>query len=230
MRILVVEDELAMAESLTWGLEAEGYVVDVAHNGEDGLWKARETGHDVIILDVMLPGLDGYQVCARLREQGLWTPILMLTAMDDDLDQAEGLDVGADDYLAKPFAYPVLLARLRALTRRGFGERPAVLTAGGLTLDPARRAVTRDGAELELTSREVSVLEYLMRRVGRVVSKSELLEHCWDPAFDGDPGVVEVHIHRLRRKIDPPTGQATIHTVRGAGYLIPGDSPGDHVR
>src|SRR4030088_2923156 len=143
MKVLVVEDEVAMAESLKWGLEAEGYVVDVADNGEDGLWKARETGHDVIILDVMLPGLDGYQVCARLREQGLWTPILMLTAMDDDLDQAEGLDVGADDYLAKPFAYPVLLARLRALTRRELGVRPAVLTAAGLTLDRAARTTSR---------------------------------------------------------------------------------------
>src|SRR5882757_8125540 len=165
MRILVVEDEQAMAVSLTWGLQAEGYVVDVADNGEDGLWKARETPHDVIVLDVMLPRLDGYQVCKRLREHGIWTPILMLTAMDDDLDQAEGLDSGADD-LAKPFAYPVLLARLRALTRRGLGERPTVLTAAGLALDPASRTVTRNGTTLDLTSRELSVLEYLMRRQG----------------------------------------------------------------
>src|SRR6266853_1035720 len=171
MRVLVVEDERAMAESLTWGLEAEGYVVDVADNGEDGLWKARETAHDVIILDVMLPGLDGYQVCRQLREQGLWTPILMLTAMDEDLDQAEGLDSGADDYLAKPFSYPVLLARLRALTRRTPAERPVVLTAGALRLDPAGRHCRLAGSELDLTAREFAVLELLMRRKGQVVSK-----------------------------------------------------------
>src|SRR5882757_776847 len=178
VRILVVEDEQAMAVSLTWGLTEEGYVVDVADNGEDGLWQAQEIQHDVIVLDVMLPRLDGYQVCKRLREQGIWTPILMLTAMDDDLDQAEGLDSGADDYLPKPFAYPVLLARLRALTRRKLGERPAVLNAGGLALDPPSRTVTRNGTALDLTSRELSVLEYLMRRRGSVVSKTELLEHC----------------------------------------------------
>src|SRR5882672_9698005 len=178
MRVLVVEDEQAMAESLTWGLEAEGYVVDVADNGQDGLWKAVETAHDVIILDVMLPLLDGYQVCRRLRERGVWTPILMLTAMDEDLDHAEGLDSGADDYLAKPFSYPVLLAHLRALTRRGLGARPSVLTAAGLTLDPASRAVaTADGRVLELSSRDVAVLEHLMRRKGQVVSKTELLDH-----------------------------------------------------
>jgi DNA-binding response OmpR family regulator len=165
MRVLVVEDEQAMAESLSWGLAAEGYVVDLADNGEDGLWKAIETAHDVIILDVMLPRLDGYQVCRRLRDQGVWTPILMLTAMDEDLDHAEGLDSGADDYLAKPFSYPVLLAHLRALTRRGIGARPSVLTTAGITLDPASRTVaTTDGTILDLTSRDVAVLEHLMRR------------------------------------------------------------------
>lgn len=219
MRVLVVEDDPAMAESLTWGLRQEGYVVDVADDGVDGLWKARETAHDVVILDVMLPRLDGYQVCKQLREHGIWTPILMLTAMDDDLDRAEGLDSGADDYLAKPFSYPILLAHLRALTRRGLGTRPAVLTAAGLTLDPASRTVTRDGEPLELTSRETAVLEHLMRRKGNVVSKTELLDYCWDVAFDGDPAVVEVHIHRLRRKI----GTVVILTVRGEGYLIPDD-------
>jgi DNA-binding response OmpR family regulator len=224
MRILVVEDEQAMADSLTGGLQAEGYVVDVASNGEEGLWKARETGHDVIILDVMLPGLDGYQICKQLRAQGLWTPILMLTALDEDLDQAEGLDSGADDYLAKPFAYPVLLARLRALTRRGLGQRPTVLTAARLRLDPASRTVTRDGAVLDLTSRERAVLEYLMRRQGQVVSKIELLEHCWDVAYDGGPAVVEVLVHRLRRKIDPPHGLPVILTLRGEGYLIQSDT------
>jgi DNA-binding response OmpR family regulator len=225
MRVLVVEDDQAMASSLTWGLEAEGYVVDVAGNGEDGLWKARESDHDVIVLDVMLPRLDGYQVCQRLREQGVWTPILMLTAMDDDLDHAEGLDRGADDYLTKPFSYPVLLAHLRSLTRRGLPERPAVLSAVGLTLDPANRTVMRDGAPVELTNREVAVLEYLMRRQGRVVSKIELLEHCWDTAYDGGPAVVEVLIHRLRRKVDPVSGPPTIVTVRGEGYLIQPDGP-----
>jgi two-component system OmpR family response regulator len=224
MRVLVVEDEQAMAASLTWGLQAEGYVVDVADNGEDALWKARETTHDVIILDVMLPGLDGYQVCKQLRDQGLWTPILMLTAMDEDLDQAEGLDSGADDYLAKPFAYPVLLARLRALTRRGLGQRPVVLTAAGLSLDPASRTVSRGSVALDLTSRELAILEHLMRCQGRVVSKSELLNHCWDAAYDGGPAVVEVHVHRLRRKIDPPEGPPVILTLRGEGYLIGNDA------
>ncbi len=223
MRVLVVEDDQAMASSLTWGLEAEGYVVDVAANGEEGVWKAREWDHDVIVLDVMLPGLDGYQVCQRLREQGVWTPILMLTAMDEDLDHAEGLDSGADDYLTKPFSYPVLLAHLRSLTRRGLQERPAVLSAAGLTLDPASRTVLRDGAAVDLTTREVAVLEYLLRHQGRAVSKTELLSHCWDTAYDGGPAVVEVLIHRLRRKIEPPSGAPAIATLRGEGYLIEPD-------
>jgi DNA-binding response OmpR family regulator len=224
MRVLVVEDDQAMASSLTWGLKAEGYVVDVADNGEDGLWKASEAAHDVILLDVMLPRLDGYQVCRQLRERGVWTPILMLTAMDDDLDHAEGLDVGADDYLAKPFSYPVLLAHLRALTRRGLTARPAVLHTAGLTLDPSSRAVQSDGEPVNLTSREVAVLEYLMRRQGQVVSKAELLDHCWDTAYDGGPAVVEVLIHRLRRKIEPPGGEPRIRTLRGEGYLIQPDA------
>jgi two-component system, OmpR family, response regulator len=223
MRVLVVEDELDMAEALAWGLQAEGYVVDVAGNGVDGLWKAKESAPDVIILDVMLPGMDGYQVARKLREQGLWTPILMLTAMDEDLDHAQGLDSGADDYLAKPFSYPVLLAHLRSLTRRTLGARPAVLEARGLALDPASRTATRDGTPLDLTSREIAVLQHLLRHKGRVVSKSELLEHCWDVNFDGGPPVVEVHVHRLRRKIDPPDGPPVIVTVRGEGYLIEDD-------
>ncbi|MGI8589444.1 MAG: response regulator transcription factor [Nakamurella sp.] len=226
MRVLVVEDEQAMAESLQWGLQAEGYVVDVADNGIDGLWKARENTYEVIVLDVMLPGLDGYQVCRQLREQQIWTPILMLTAMDEDLDHAEGLDNGADDYLAKPFSYPVLLAHLRALTRRDLGERPTVLEVACLTLDPANRTVTRDGLPLELTSREVNVLEHLMRRKGHVVSKIELLDHCWDDAFDGGPAVVEVQVHRLRRKLNRSEGVSVIRTVRGEGYLIDGDTRG----
>ncbi len=187
MRVLIVEDEPDVAQTLSWGLTTEGYVVDTADNGVDGLWKAAENPYDVVVLDVMLPGMDGYQVCRRLRERGQWTPVLMLTAMDDDLDHAEGLDSGADAYLAKPFSYPVLLAHLRSLTRRTLGARPAVLAAAGLTLDPASRSVARDGVPLDLTSREVAVLEYLLRRKGQVVAKSELLTHCWDVNFDGDP-------------------------------------------
>jgi two-component system OmpR family response regulator len=224
MRVLVVEDEPDVAEALSWGLTAEGYVVEVAGNGVDGLWKAAESRYDVIVLDVMLPGLDGYQVCKRLRAQGRWTPILMLTAMDDDLDHAEGLDSGADDYLPKPFSYPVLLAHLRSLTRRTLGDRPAVLVAAGLALDPAGRTVTRDGAPLDLTTREVAVLEYLLRRTGNVVSKSELLEHCWDVNFDGEPAVVEVLVHRLRRKVSTPGGPSVIETLRGEGYIIRNDA------
>jgi DNA-binding response OmpR family regulator len=223
MRVLVVEDERDTADALSWGLAAEGYVVDVADNGVDGLWKATENAYDVIVLDVMLPGLDGYQVAMRLREAGRWTPILMLTAMDDDLDHAEGLDSGADDYLPKPFSYPVLLAHLRSLTRRTLGARPALLAAAGLTLDPAGRTATRDGALLDLTSREVTVLEYLLRRKGYVVSKSELLEHCWDVNFDGEPAVVEVLMHRLRRKIERPGRPPAIQTMRGEGYVIRDD-------
>lgn len=224
MRVLVVEDEPDVAEALSWGMNAEGYVVDTADNGVDGLWKATENAYDVIVLDVMLPGLDGYQVCKRLREQGRWTPILMLTAMDDDLDHAEGLDSGADDYLAKPFSYPVLLAHLRSLTRRTLGARPAVLAAAGLALDPASRTAARDGIPLDLTSREVAVLEHLLRRKGHVASKSELLDHCWDVNFDGGPAVVEVLVHRLRRKIDTPGRPPLIETVRGEGYLIRNDA------
>ena len=223
MRVLVVEDEPDVAEALTWGLQAEGYVVDVADNGIDGLWKATESPHDVIVLDVMLPGIDGYQVARQLRERGIWTPILMLTALDEDLDHAEGLDSGADDYLPKPFSYPVLLAHLRSLTRRGLGARPAVLTAAGLALDPAARTVSRDGVPLELSAREVAVLEYLLRAAGRVVSKTELLEHCWDVHFEGDPAVVEVLMHRLRRKLDAaaaPASGGVVETVRGRGYVI----------
>ena len=220
MRILLIEDDVALAESLAWGLRAEGYVVQIAHDGIEGLRHATYHPIDVIILDVMLPGLDGYQVCARLRAAGIWTPVLMLTALGDDLDQAEGLDLGADDYLSKPFAYPVLLARLRALLRRGATALPAVLEADGLRLDPASRHVTRNGHAIALTAGEVTVLEYLMRAEGRTVSKIELLEHCWDAAYDGEPAVAEVRIHHLRRKVDTPYGTNTIQTVRGAGYRI----------
>ncbi|MFF4301990.1 response regulator transcription factor [Streptomyces sp. NPDC001601] len=220
MRVLVVEDEPDVAQALVWGLTAEGYIVDTADNGTDGLWMATENAYDVIVLDVMLPGLDGYQVAQSLRERERWTPILMLTAMTDDLDHAEGLDSGADDYLSKPFSYPVLLAHLRSLTRRTLGARPAVLTAAGLALDPAARTVTRDGAPLDVTGREAAVLEHLLRHKGTVVSKSELLHHCWDASRDGDPAVVEVVVHRLRRKIETLEAPAVIETVRGKGYVI----------
>src|SRR5215469_589589 len=224
MRVLVVEDEQDTAAALSWGLTAEGYVVDMAYNGVDGLWKATENTYDVIVLDVMLPGMDGYQVCQRLREAGRWTPVLMLTAMDDDLDHAEGLDSGADDYLPKPFSYPVLLAHLRSLTRGTLGARPAVLSAAGLALDPAARTAVRDGVPLDLTSREVAVLEHLLRHKGHVVSKTELLDHCWDVNFGGEPTVVEVLMHRLRRKIETPGRPAVIETVRGEGYIIRDDA------
>jgi DNA-binding response OmpR family regulator len=220
MKILIVEDEPDIAEDLAWGLQEEGYVVDVADNGVDGLHKARTEAYDAVILDVMLPGLDGYQVAKGLREAGVWTPVLMLTAMDDDLDHAEGLDSGADGYLNKPFSYPVLLANLRSLTRRSLGARPAVLSAAGLALDPATRTVTRGGEPLDLSSRDVAVLEYLLRRAGSVVTRAELLEHCWDVAYDGPVSVVDVQIHRLRRKIDPPDAEPLIATIRGQGYVI----------
>ncbi|AEM81135.1 response regulator transcription factor [Streptomyces violaceusniger] len=216
MRILVIEDDEALGASLTWGLKAEGYVVCLTADGAEGLWLAQEHDFDLIVLDVMLPGLDGYQICARLREAGKWTPILMLTAMDAPLDQAEGLDLGADDYLTKPFSYPVLLAHLRALLRRSTRERPAQLRSGELTLDPATHAVHFAGRPLALTPGEASVLEYLLRAEGRTVSKAELLEHCWDMASRADPAVVEVRIHHLRRKTDA----SVIETVRGRGYRI----------
>ena len=220
MRILVVEDEKRLASSLRAGLEAEGFAVDTAHDGQEGLWYAREHEYDAILLDIMLPGLNGYKVCETLRAEQNWTPILMLTARDGDRDQIEGLDTGADDYVTKPFSFQVLLARMRSLLRRGGPERPAVLTVGDLRLDPATRAVTRAGTELSLTSRETSLLEFLMRRSGEVVTKADILGHVWDYAFDGDPNIVEVYIGRLRRKIDRPFGRADIETLRGSGYRL----------
>ncbi|MFF4960681.1 response regulator transcription factor [Streptomyces sp. NPDC001222] len=216
----MIEDDEALGASLTWGLRAEGYTVHLATDGNEGLWQATEHAFDLILLDVMLPGLDGYQVCSRLREAANWTPILMLTAMDADLDQAEGLDLGADDYLTKPFAYPVLLAHIRSLLRRTASPRPPLLKARDLTLDPATRTVQRAGRTIALTPGELAVLEYLLRADGRAVSKSELLEHCWDTALETAPGVVEVRIHHLRRKIDQPFTRRIIETVRGSGYRI----------
>ena len=220
MRILVVEDERRLAGSLRAGLEAEGFAVDTAHDGQEGLWYAREHEYDAILLDVMLPLLNGHEVCRTLRAEEIWTPILMLTARDGDRDQIEGLDIGADDYVTKPFSFQVLLARLRSLLRRGSPERPAVLAVGDLRLDPATRAVTRAGTVLSLTSRETSLLEFLMRRSGDVVTKADILGHVWDDAFEGDPNIVEVYIGRLRRKIDRPFGRSDIETLRGSGYRL----------
>ncbi|MDQ6727472.1 MAG: response regulator transcription factor [Actinomycetota bacterium] len=223
MRVLVVEDEVGLATGLRNGLEAEGFAVDVALDGTDGLWNAREHPYDVIVLDIMLPGINGFQLCATLREEGRWTPILMLTAKDGELDEAEALDTGADDYLIKPFSYVVLVARLRALLRRGARERPAVLEAGDLRLDPASRQVWRGETEVSLTAREMSLLEYLMRRRGEVVSKREILDHVWDYDFEGDPNIVEVYVGHLRRRIDAPYGRNAIQTVRLLGYRLATD-------
>jgi DNA-binding response OmpR family regulator len=222
MRVLVVEDERRMAAALRRGLQAEGFAVDLAHDGEDGLHLAREGDYDVVVLDIMLPRLSGYNVCKRLRAEENWVPILMLSAKDGEYDLADGLDLGADDYLTKPFSYVVLVARLRALMRRGGRRRPAVLKSGDLTLDPAGRAVTRGDTAIELTPREFGLLEFLLRRPGEVVSKIEILEHVWD-TYDTDPNVVEVYVGYLRRKIDVPFGRNALQTVRGVGYRLVGD-------
>jgi DNA-binding response OmpR family regulator len=223
MRVLVVEDEKRLAAGLKKGLEAEGFATDVALNGTDGLWMARENPYDAIVLDLMLPGINGYRICATLREEGVWTPILMLTAKDGEFDEAEALDTGADDYVTKPFSYVVLLARLRALIRRGAGARPAVLEAGDLRFDPASRRTWRADGTVELTAREAALLEFLLRHRGEVVSKREILDHVWDYDFEGDPNIVEVYVRHLRNKLDRPFGRRAIETVRGAGYRLAAD-------
>jgi DNA-binding response OmpR family regulator len=223
MRVLVVEDEKRLAAGLKRGLEAEGFAVDIALDGDEGLWHAREHPYDAIVLDIMLPGMNGYRVCSTLREDGNWTPILMLTAKDGEYDEAEALDAGADDYLTKPFSSIVLVAHLRALLRRGAAERPKVLEAGDLRFDPASRRTTRGDSELTLTARESALLEFLLRRKGDVVSKTEILDHVWDYAFEGDPNIVEVYVRHLRNKVDRPFGRAAIGTVRGAGYRLASD-------
>jgi len=220
MRVLVVEDERRLAAGLRLGLQAEGFAVDVAYTGTDGLWQAREHPYDAVVLDIMLPGINGYRVCRTLRDEGIWTPILMLTAKDGEWDEVEGLDTGADDYLTKPFSYPVLVARLRALVRRGDRTRPTVLQVGDLRLDPAARRVWRGEDEVGLTPRELSLLEFLLRRCGEVVSKRDILDHVWDDDFGGDPNIVEVYVRHLRLKLDRPFGRNTIETVRGAGYRL----------
>ena len=223
MRVLIVEDEKRLAAGLKRGLEADGFATDVALTGTDGLWMARENPYDAIVLDIMLPGVNGFKVCSTLRDEGVWTPILMLTAKDGEFDEAEALDLGADDYMTKPFSYVVLVARLRALMRRGARERPAVLEAGNLKLDPGSRQVWRGKNEIDLTAREMSLLEFLIRRKGEVVSKREILQHVWDYDFMGDPNIVEVYVRHLRNKVDRPYGRDSIQTVRGAGYRLSAD-------
>ncbi|MEU9357744.1 response regulator transcription factor [Streptomyces sp. NPDC048301] len=216
MRLLIVEDEKRLATSLAKGLTAEGFAVDVVHDGLEGLHLAGQGFHDLVVLDIMLPGMNGYRICAALRAAGHEMPILMLTAKDGEYDEAEGLDTGADDYLTKPFSYVVLVARIRALLRRRGGSASPVLTAGTLRMDTAARRVHRGDEEVALTAKEFAVLEQLVTRAGEVVSKGDILEHVWDFAYDGDPNIVEVYISTLRRKLGP----ASIRTVRGAGYRL----------
>jgi DNA-binding response OmpR family regulator len=223
VRVLVVEDERRIAAAVARGLAADGFTVDLAHDGEDGLWRATETPYDVIVLDIMLPKLSGYEVVKRLRAVPVWTPVLMLTAKDGEYDEADALDLGADDYLTKPFSYVVLLARLRALVRRGAPARPVVLVAGDLALDPVTRRCHRGSEEIVLTAREYSLLEFLMRQSDRVLSKTSILTNVWDEFYEGDPNIVEVYVSYLRRKIDIPFNRKSIETIRGAGYRLRSD-------
>jgi len=220
MRVLLVEDDERLSGSLTRGLRGEGYAVDVAATGAQAISRAQIYDYDLVILDVMLPGPDGVTVCRTLREAGSWCPVLMLTARDGVADRIRGLDAGADDYLIKPFDFGELVARVRALMRRGAPERPAVLTAGDLEVDPATRSVTRAGTRVGLSAREFAVVEFLARRAGQVVSRTELLEHVWDRNYQGSTNVVDVYVGYLRRKLENPFGRPLIHTVRGAGYVI----------
>ncbi len=223
MRVLVVDDEVRLASTLRAGLAAEGFAVDVAHDGVDGLWMAREHTYDVIVLDLMLPGLNGYKVCEAIRADGDWTPVLMLTAKDGDWDEVEGLDTGADDYLVKPAPFHVLVARIRAVARRGARERPTVLEVGDLRLDPAQRRAWRGETELSLTTRELSLMEHFMQHAGDVRSKRQILDAVWDVDFDGDPNIVEVYVRHLRNNVARPFGRDSIVTVRGAGYRLTTD-------
>ncbi|MFI6661422.1 response regulator transcription factor [Streptomyces sp. NPDC050523] len=230
MRILVVEDEAPMAELVRRCLREDSFAVDVAATGEEGLWYAGETDYDAIVLDVMLPGTDGFGVLREIRANDGWAPVLLLTARDAIEDRVRGLDLGADDYLVKPFALAELLSRLRALMRRGARERPAVFTVGDLTLDPATRSVARGATPITLTAKEFALLEYLMRRPGQVLSKAELIAHVWDFTFDADSNVVEVYVGYLRQKIDRPFARQSLRTSRGAGYCLKDDrkAPVDH--
>ena len=223
MRVLVVEDDPGMASVLRRGLLEAGFAVDSAATGEEGLWLAIEHDYDVALMDVGLPGMDGWALLRAVRAAQCRWPVLLLTARDAVEDRVAGLDLGADDYLTKPFAFPELLARLRALVRRGTRDRPTLLTVGDLSLDPADRRVCRDGQEVGLTAKEFALLECLMRAPGQVLSKATLIERVWDFGFDADSNVVEVYISNLRRKLDRPFGRQTVQTVRGAGYRVTDD-------
>jgi two-component system OmpR family response regulator len=220
MRVLIVEDEVKMASLIRRGLREEGLSADVARTGDDALWMARATEYDAIVLDVMLPGTDGFEVCRAIREGGTWSPVLMLTARDAVEDRVEGLDAGADDYLTKPFSFAELLARLRALVRRPPLERPTVLEVGDLRLDPATRRVWRGETEVGLSAKEFALLETFMRRPGEVLTRYHLLEHCWDHGYENRSNVVDVYVRYLREKIDRPFGRTSLETVRGAGYRL----------
>jgi two-component system OmpR family response regulator len=220
VKALVVEDEVRTAALLRRGLAEEGYVVDVAVDGPDGVWHATEFGYDVVILDVMLPGFDGFEVCRRLRSTGCWVPVLILTARNEPAERVRGLDCGADDYLAKPFSFDELFARLRALIRRGAPERPTVLQAGGLRLDPATRRVWRGDAEVRLSAKEFALLELFLRHPDQVLTRTRILEHVWDCAYDGGSNVVDQYVRYLRCKVDQPFGLAQLETVRGVGYRL----------
>ncbi|MBT9257153.1 response regulator transcription factor [Phycicoccus sp. MAQZ13P-2] len=220
MRVLVVEDEPTLAESIRRGLVGEGMVVEVAHDGVTGQWYATENPYDAIVLDIMLPGRNGYEVLARLRELKIWTPVLMLTAKDGEYDQTDAFDLGADDYLTKPFHFIVLVARLRALARRGAPERPVTLVVGDIVLDPVLRHVTCRGETVSLTAKQYALLSYLMRHPDQVLSKAEILDNVWDPAFDGSENIVEVYVGYLRKKLDTAFGRTSIETVRGMGYRL----------
>ena len=224
MRALVVEDGSKMAALLRRGLQEEGFAVDVAANGEDGSWLGAENDYDVILLDVMLPDVDGFEVCRRLRAADRWAPILMLTARDGVQDRVAGLDVGADDYLTKPFSFDELFARVRALLRRGPSERPPVLEVGDLALDPATRRVSRGDEVIDLTPKEFGLLELFLRHPGEALSRTRILEHVWDFAYDGDSNVVDVYVRYLRQKVDRPFGRRSIETVRGVGYRLREDA------
>jgi two-component system, OmpR family, response regulator len=223
MRILVVDDDKHVAGAVRRGLEGEGYAVDVALDGTEGHWLATENAYDAMVLDSMLPGMSGDALCSALRESGDWTPILMLTAKTGESDEARALDAGADDFLSKPFSFVVLLARVRALLRRGGSERPNVLAAGDLRLDPAAHRVHRGDSEVALSPRQFALLEYFLRHPGDVLSKRTLLEHVWDFTFDGDPNIIEVYVRQLRLRIDEPFGRSALQTVRGAGYRLDAD-------
>jgi two-component system OmpR family response regulator len=225
VRVLVVEDAVRMARLLERGLQEEGYAVDAAHSGVEAAWMGTENPYDAIVLDLMLPDIDGFEVCRRLRAAGQWAPVLMLTARDAVDDRVRGLDAGADDYLTKPFALAELLARLRALLRRGTRERPAVLEVGDLSLDPAAKVVRRGERTVALTAKEFALLEYFMRHPGEVLTRTRLIEHVWDFAFEGDSNVVEVYVRYLREKVDRPFGRESLETVRGAGYRLRAEEP-----